>query len=368
MRAGKLLDVLREIMGPGYPVANGGLHCLVGIGDLDKREFVGGGQKRGEFAAEPEQFAQVAVFAGEVGANGGELGEGVVAIGLQLADAVGERAGQVAGGLELRVEAHGVRGFIDADCGNHDDGGGEDFLECGHGDGFGCGRNRSCSGHLRKRGGGNGSRPAGRGKLDGVSRERGGKRDGRGGDSAAEEMATEFFDGARDAFLSGVLADAEGATDGAEILVIVKAEDDGVVIRFAEFGHDFVENGAELVPIRRAFGGRSEKFHGLESTGFLTELVTAGLTGNIAGSAAEPARERGVGGNAGGQFDGGLGEGNKDALGDIGGRIGRISLAGGGGKDEIGVAGDELGKGGFDAVQGVIAEELGVGFIEHHTY
>jgi len=60
-----------------------------------------------------------------------------------------------------------------------------------------------------------------------------------------------------------------------------------------------------------------------------------------------------------------LREVDEDGLGDFGGGIGRINLAQGGRVNEVGMAVDEFGKGGFDAVLGVGLKKLGIGLGLH---
>ena len=89
------------------------------------------------------------------------------------------------------------------------------------------------------------------------------------------------------------------------------------------------------------------------------------VEGEVAGAAAEPAGEGGFGGEPGQERGGAADEAEKDGLGDLGGGGGGFHLPEGGGIDEVGVAVDEFGEGSLDAVFGVIAEELGVGFGLH---
>ncbi|HZL78678.1 MAG TPA: hypothetical protein VFC17_07470 [Candidatus Limnocylindrales bacterium] len=52
-------------------------------------------------------------------------------------------------------------------------------------------------------------------------------------------------------------------------------------------------------------------------------------------------------------------------MGDVPGQVGRIHLPQRGGKDEIRVTRDQFTEGGFVAVLGVVAEQLGVGLFVH---
>jgi len=112
------------------------------------------------------------------------------------------------------------------------------------------------------------------------------------------KMLTQFFQGAGDALLRGIISDALGLADGAEVLFLIKTEDEDVVIRFAQFGHGVVEHGPELTPIE--FGIRSGivLFHGLPFTGALAVLVAAEVERDVPDAATEPAGERGVFGQA----------------------------------------------------------------------
>jgi hypothetical protein len=67
-------------------------------------------------------------------------------------------------------------------------------------------------------------------------------------------------------------------------------------------------------------------------------------------------------------FAGLAGEIGEDALGHVAREIGGIDLAQRGGKDEVRVTRDDFGKGGFPAMFGLGAEQLGVGLVLHLTH
>ncbi len=98
------------------------------------------------------------------------------------------------------------------------------------------------------------------------------------------------------------------------------------------------------------------------------EFVAPEVKRDIAGAAAQPARQRGVLGEAWGQGPRPARQTDEDALGNLGGHVRRIHLPQGGGIDEVRVPGDDFGERRFDAVFGVFAKKLCVGPGLHLTY
>jgi hypothetical protein len=57
-------------------------------------------------------------------------------------------------------------------------------------------------------------------------------------------LAAQFVEGAFDAHAGGVFAEAEDFADFAEILILEKAQEDGVALVLVEAAHRFIEQGA----------------------------------------------------------------------------------------------------------------------------
>lgn len=101
--------------------------------------------------------------------------------------------------------------------------------------------------------------------------------------------------------------------------------------------------------------------HGLLFAVAATEFGAAEIEGFVADTPVEPAHEGGVFRKLDGERAGLARQIGEELLGDIPGEVGRLHLAQRGGIDQIRVAADELGEGGFGAFGGIVAQELDVG-------
>jgi hypothetical protein len=194
-------------------------------------------------------------------------------------------------------------------------------------------------------------------------REGEGQRGSGGGEAAAGEVGSEFFEGAVGAFAGGVFGKAEFLRDGGECLVFEEAEEDGGAVAFAEVVEGGVELGAEFFPVGgglRVGGGRVHvgiEGVGGEFAGAAALLAPDEVGGGVARGGVEPGVDGGVAGERGG-FLRGSGE---DVLGDFLGAVGIPGDATQGGRVHEGeMAAHELAEGFFGAGVGVASQQGGV--------
>lgn len=339
-------------------------------GDFAKRAFVAGDgfllAEGADFAAEFEDFGGTFFGGGEFSGELGDTVGGVVAFALQLA----ELSGHIGGSgrvLDLVAQLGNLMGFKDAGAGEDgNDGGGsgdQGFLEGSHGDDFGCGNNDGLGNRrASERGGGNGDGEPGRSGLDGVGGDEDGEPGGAGGHAAFGEILAEALDGPGDAFLGGFVADAEEGGDFGRGFLLKIAQQEGVAVGFIQFAEGGIEVGSEFFPRRFGFGG--EQFvhgGGLLFTAAAANFGADGVGGEVLGGAMEPAGEDGTMREPCGV----LGEGHKDALGDVLGQMCIADHAQGRGIDQVDVPPHQFGERGFGTRAGEITQELLIGLMVH---
>ena len=92
------------------------------------------------------------------------------------------------------------------------------------------------------------------------------------------------------------------------------------------------------------------------------EFIAPEVERDVPGATAKPTRERCVLRQPGRQRSRSARQTDEDALGNLGGILGRTHLSPGGGIDEVRMSADEFSERGFVAVLSVIAEQLGGSF------
>jgi len=92
-------------------------------------------------------------------------------------------------------------------------------------------------------------------------------------------MLMKFLQRPAHSLLRRVITHAEREADGVEIVVLEKAEQQGIAVFVAQVVHRFIENRADAIPVRRGFGVGKELFHGLsfvrEAAAVVAQLVEA---------------------------------------------------------------------------------------------
>jgi hypothetical protein len=181
-------------------------------------------------------------------------------------------------------------------------------------------------------------------------------------------MFSQFVERPRDPFLSRVVGHAECLPNGAQILIVEKAHHQCVIVGFAQFGHGFIENGAEAFPVRSGFGSQIEVFHGLPFTGLSAEFVPPAVQRDVAGAAAQPTGQRGICVQPWRQCLHPARQADEDALGNLGGDVGRVRLPRGSGIHQVGVPGHEFSERWFRAAVGVFSKKLCFRLRLHFTH
>src|SRR5690242_11708096 len=106
-------------------------------------------------------------------------------------------------------------------------------------------------------------------------------------------MATQFLQRAADAFLCGVIAEAEGTPDGAKIVALEETEQQCFPVVVTQVRHRFVEDGTNALPFWRGVGSRIEVLHSEPFAGLTAMIVAPLIERGEACAAVEPAEQRG---------------------------------------------------------------------------
>lgn len=123
-----------------------------------------------------------------------------------------------------------------------------------------------------------------------------------------------------------------------------------------------------MFPVGWGFGCEMKLFHGLPFALGAARFIAIEIARREPRATIQPADETCLGTQMRADGAGFTGEIGEDALGHVAREVGGIDLPQRRRIDEIGVTRDYLGKGGFRAAFGVVAEQLGIGLIVHLTH
>jgi hypothetical protein len=220
------------------------------------------------------------------------------------------------------------------------------------GGGCSCG-GESCSGE-RSGGRDRGGQPNGR-SLHGIGGDHGDESTGAGGGTVFGEVFAQAFNGAADAPLGRVLADAERLRHLAGGLALEVAEQHGVAIRLAQLPQRGVELRGDLFPGGVGFAGKQFVHDGgLLFAGAAAFDAAHGLRRDVLGGPVQPAGNHGTMAELTGAFR----KREEYALGHV---LGQMRIAHHSQRrriDKINMAAHQFGKGRFRAVFRVGSQQM----------